>query len=110
MLAAASLSACSTPRNHLLSPDSLYPVELTVCAPDPAVPPRPAPGPDGKPAPRDDKAKGEYIKDLHDAGQDCRDKVTGVKERRDLYVQQYNANQGNLWQRTWAVVHPKKAP
>lgn len=84
-------SACATPATGLLSPDDLYPSELTTCAAEPAVPERPAPG-----QPRTDEQKAGYIKDLRASWADCSDDVAGIKDRKERYTVQYENAKGGF--------------
>lgn len=92
-------SACATTQSGLLSPDDLYPSELTTCASEPAVPARPAPG-----QPRTDEQKAGYIKDMRAAWADCSDDVAGIKDRKERYKVQYDNAKGGFLSKLW----PKK--
>lgn len=82
----------------MLNPDDLYPQELTTCADEPTVPPRPAPD-----QPRSDEDKATYTKDLRGAWADCHDTVNSVGVRKGLYKQQYDDSKrgslGKIWHR-----------
>jgi hypothetical protein len=88
------LTGCVTD-SGLIPPDTLYPDALTTCAPDPAVPPRPADG-----SPRSDKDKATYMSQLHTAGQDCRDTVAETAQRKRLYQQQFDAQTKDFVERS----------
>lgn len=88
-MASLALSGCGT-TSGLLPPDDLYPPAITACAPEPAVPARPAPD-----KPRPDAVKGQYIIDLRAAGADCRDTVAATADRKGRYQQQYDAAKGS---------------
>lgn len=99
VVAALALSACSTTVG-LIPADDLYPQALTTCAPEPAVPARPA---DGKP--RSDAAKAGYVKNLHSAYEDCHDTVDSWGERRTLYSKQFDqANSKGFFTRAWDTI------
>lgn len=72
----------------MLPPDDLYPAELTSCADEPTVPPRPAPG-----VRRDPTDVSYYIGDLRNAWADCKDDVNGIKDRKERYAKQYRDEQ-----------------
>lgn len=94
-----SLAACGTTQG-LFSPDDLYPQSLMSCAPEPAVPPRPI-STSGVPVPRPESEKAGYIKDLRGAGQDCRDDVGAIAERKALYKAQYEKENFGAGERLW---------
>lgn len=98
MIGSLGLTACAT-QTGLLSPDDLYPSELTTCAAEPQVPERPAPG-----QPRPDDVKAGYVKDLRAAWGDCSDDVAGIKDRKERYAAQYQNETGGLWTKLF----PKK--
>ena len=50
------------------------------------MPARPAPG-----QPRDPEAQAGYVSDLHGVAVDCRDDVTGMRERKEAYRERYEA-------------------
>jgi len=90
LIGSLGLTGCAT-QTGLLSPDDLYPVELTTCAPEPKVPERPAPG-----QPRPDDVKAGYVKDLRAAWGDCSDDVAGIKDRKARYAVQYENDKGGF--------------
>lgn len=79
-----------------LSPDDLYPVEITACKDAPAVPPRPAPD-----APRTSEDKAKYDVELRGAWADCYDTVGDVAKRKERYKLRFDQAQagplGKLW-------------
>lgn len=88
------------------TPDDLYPPTLMVCAPEPAVPARP-----NATAPRDDTAKATYVTDLRGAWADCSDDVSGIKDRKARYAEQYDqANKGAISKFFSGLIPHKKAP
>jgi hypothetical protein len=99
------MGCSTTSRTVLLDPDALYPVELTSCAAEPAVPPRPGPG-----LARTDEAKAEYTRDLRQAWGDCHDTVAGVADRKARYKLQYDNEKasglGKLWRHLTGKVKP----
>jgi len=88
-----------------LDPNDLYPNEITVCAEEPPVPPRPAPG-----LPREDEVKAGYTRDLRTAWADCYDTVKVTKERKAGYQQQYDNARASPIGRFWRDLTGKNKP
>lgn len=88
------------------APDDLYPPTLMVCAEEPVVPARPSPT-----APRDETAKANYVTDLRGAWGDCHDDVSGIKDRKARYAEQYDqAQKGGVAKFFSGLIAHKKAP
>ena len=96
LMLALSVSACATVQATLPNPDSLYPVEMTTCADEPAVPPRPQPG-----EARSETVKAGYVAELRAFGVDCKDTVDAWHARRERYVLQWEQETHSTGERVW---------
>lgn len=98
ILLAIALGACASDKG-LLPPESLYPKILTTCQQEPTLKER-----TDKTKARPETEKSAYLKSLRSAYLDCSDTVEGWKNRRALYVKQYEHQHYGFFSRTWRAM------